>query len=374
MTRNFFRSIDWVLVGSVIPIFLAGLVTMTGFGSGPDFFGKQLLWIVIGIAVMFVVARIDVRFLRESRYVVLGYAVSLVLLALVLVFGSKIKGSQSWFNFGSFSFQPTDIVTLFVILMCAKYFSRRHIEIARIRHVVVSALYALIPIGLIMLQPDFGSAMVVIILWLGMAIIAGIKKRHLALIGAVAVGVIAIAWLFLFKPYQKARILTFINPTSDIRGSGYNAYQSVIAVGSGGVLGKGVGYGTQSRLNFLPEYETDFVFAAFSEEWGLIGSLILLAAFCILFWRIIRHAMRGATNFETLVCVGIAILFAVHTIINIGMNIGLLPVTGLPLPFMSYGGSHIFSECVALGIVLSMTRYERALHPTDLEHEFYSYG
>lgn len=374
MTRGFFRSIDWVLVGSVVPLFLAGLVTMTGFGSGPGFFAKQLLWIGIGIAAMFLVARLDVRFLRESRYVVLGYVASLVLLMLVLVFGSKIKGSQSWFNFGSFSFQPTDIVTLFVILMCAKYFSRRHIEIARIRHVIVSALYALIPIGLIMLQPDFGSAMVVIILWLGMAIIAGIKKRHLALIGAIAIGVIAIAWLFLFKPYQKARIRTFVNPTSDIRGSGYNAYQSVIAVGSGGVLGKGVGYGTQSRLNFLPEYETDFVFAAFSEEWGLIGSLLLLAAFCVLLWRIIRHAMRGATNFETLVCVGIAILFSVHAIINIGMNIGLLPVTGLPLPFMSYGGSHIFSECVSLGIVLSMARYERALHPADLEQEFYSYG
>ena len=148
--------------------------------------------------------------------------------------------------------------------MCAKYFSRRHIEIARIRHVIISALYALLPIVLIMLQPDFGSAMVIIILWLGMAIVAGIKKRHLALIGIIAIGVFMVSWVFLFKPYQKARIMTFINPASDIRGSGYNAYQSVIAVGRGGILGKGVGYGDQSRLNFLPEYERDLVFAAFS--------------------------------------------------------------------------------------------------------------
>jgi rod shape determining protein RodA len=175
-----------------------------------------------------------------------------------------VKGSQSWFNFGTFSFQPTDIVKLFVILVCAKFFSKRHVEIGRVGIVIGSALYAFVPIALIMLQPDFGSAMVLSVLWLGLAIAAGMKKRHLGLIALFAIVGFSLAWFFLFKPYQKDRILTFIHPTSDIRGSGYNAYQSVIAVGSGGTLGKGVGYGTQSRLNFLPEYETDFVFAAFS--------------------------------------------------------------------------------------------------------------
>jgi rod shape determining protein RodA len=347
---------------------------MTGFGGGPDFFPRQLLWIGIALTLMFAVAFLDVRFLRDSRYIVLGYGVSLILLVLVLVLGSKVKGSQSWFNFGSFSFQPTDIVKLFVILMCAKFFAKRHIEIGRVGIVLRSALYAFVPILLILLQPDFGSAMVISVVWLGIAIAAGMKKRHLALIALGAGVLFAVAWLFLFKPYQKARIITFLHPTADIRGSGYNAYQSVIAVGSGGVLGKGVGYGTQSRLNFLPEYETDFVFAAFSEEWGLIGSAILLAAFCMLFWRIILHAVRGATNFETLFCTGFAILLAIHAVINVGMNIGVLPVTGIPLPFMSYGGSHLLSECIGIGIVLSMARYERVVHRSDLEEEFFSYA
>jgi rod shape determining protein RodA len=371
---SFLRSIDWWMVGALVPIFLAGLVTMTGFGGGPDFFPKQILWISIGLVLMFLIAFLDVRFLRDSRYIVLGYVVALLFLVLVLFLGSKVKGSQSWFNFGSFSFQPTDIVKLFVILMCAKFFAKRHVEIGRVGIVLRSALYAFVPIGLILLQPDFGSAMVLSVVWLGVAIAAGMKKRHLALIGISAAVIFSISWLFLFKPYQKARIITFLHPTSDIRGSGYNAYQSVIAVGSGGVLGKGVGYGTQSRLNFLPEYETDFVFAAFSEEWGLIGSAILLAAFCVLFWRIIVHAIRGATNFETLFCVGFAIVLAIHAIINIGMNIGVLPVTGIPLPFMSYGGSHILAECVGIGIILSMARYERAIHRSDLEEEFYGFA
>jgi len=357
-----------------MPIFLAGLVTMTGFGGSQNFFSRQLLWIVVSIVIMFTIASLDVRFLRDSRYVVLGYVGSLVLLVLVLVAGSTIKGSQSWFTFGSFSFQPTDIMKLFVILMCAKYFSRRHIEIARIKHVAISALYAVVPIGLIMLQPDFGSAMVVVSIWFGVAIVAGIKKRHLLVLGGIGLCTFLVAWFFLFKPYQKARIMTFIHPTSDIRGTGYNAYQSVIAVGSGGVIGRGVGYGTQSRLNFLPEYETDFVFAAFSEEWGFLGALILFVCFCVVFWRIMLHAMRGATNFETLFCVGFVIMLSVHSIVNIGMNIGLLPVTGIPLPFMSYGGSHILAESIGVGIVLAMARYERASHAEDFGREFYSYA
>ncbi len=181
-------------------------------------------------------------------------------------------------------------------------------------------------------------------------------------------------WVFVFKPYQKARIQTFFNPTADVRGTGYNAYQSVIAVGSGGFLGKGLGYGTQSRLNYLPEYQTDFIFAAFAEEWGFIGALIVIACFIVVLWRLILHARRGATNFETLFCAGYALLIFGHVVVNIGMNIGIMPVTGIPLPFMSYGGSHILGECIGLGIVLSMARYERAMHPDDINNEFIGYA
>ncbi len=177
-------------------------------------------------------------------------------------------------------------------------------------------------------------------------------------------------WLFAFKPYQKDRIVNFIHPLSDIRGSGYNAYQSTIAVGSGQVFGKGVGYGTQSRLNFLPEYETDFIFAAFSEEWGFAGSIMILLLFGLVVWRIIANAMVGATNFETLFGTGVAMLFMSHIFINIGMNIGLLPVTGITLPLMSYGGSHLLAEFSALGILMGMRRYSRAAHRDDMKNEF----
>ena len=289
---------DWILICSIIPILLGGLATMTSFGEAGTFFSKQLIFIGIGLVLATILAKSDLRFFRDSRYVVLAYGFSIALLVLVVLVGKTVKGAQSWFTFGSFSFQPTDIVKLAVVAVLAKYFSRRHIEIARIKHLFVSVLYVLVPIGLIMLQPDFGSAMVIGILWLGMALISGISKKHILIVVGTGIVAFLIAWVAFFKPYQKARIETFFNPTADIRGSGYNAYQSVIAVGSGGVFGKGFGYGTQSRLNYLPEYQTDFIFAAFAEEWGLVGALIIMASFSVFLWRIIVHARLGASNFE----------------------------------------------------------------------------
>lgn len=368
--RAFTQKMDWVMILSIVPIVLAGLSTMTSFGASASFFNRQLFWIGVSILITILIARSDLRFFRDSRYIVLIYSISMALLVLVLLVGRTVKGAQSWFNFGSFSFQPTDIAKLAVIAVLAKYFSRRHIEIARIKHLFISAIYVLIPIGLIMLQPDFGSALIIAALWFGMALVSGISKRHILFVTIGAIVVFLLAWFAFFKPYQKARIITFINPTSDIRGSGYNAYQSVIAVGSGQLLGKGFGYGTQSRLNYLPEHKTDFIFAAFAEEWGLVGSVIVIASFCLLLWRIILHARLGATNFETLFCVGYVIYLFSHIIINIGMNIGIMPVTGIPLPFMSYGGSHLLGEGIGLGVILSMIKYERASHRDDISNEF----
>jgi rod shape determining protein RodA len=372
--KKLIQHIDWLLVIAIIPIILGGLATMTSFGANAGFFSRQLIWVGVGVTVAILIARSDMRFLRDSRYIVMFYGISLLFLVLVLIFGKTIKGAQSWFSFGIFSFEPADIVKLLVIMVLAKYFSRRHVEIARFKHLLISAVYAFIPIGLIMLQPDFGSALVVAGLWLGMALVAGISKRQILMILGAIVIVFSVMWLFVFKPYQKARIHTFINPTADIKGRGYNAYQSVIAVGSGGVLGKGLGYGTQSRLDFLPEYQTDFIFAAFAEEWGFVGALIIIACFIVVFWRLIVHARRGATNFETLFIVGFALLLFGHMIVNIGMNIGIMPVTGIPLPFMSYGGSHMLGEFIGLGIILSMIKYERAMHRDDINNEFIGYA
>lgn len=373
-SRLFYRRIDWWLLGAVLPLLAAGLVTMNSFTAESYFFDRQLIWIAVSLFIFFVASAVDWRFLRQSGVLVTIYGASAALLLLLLVLGKTVKGAQSWFSFGVVAFQPSDLIKLVVILMLAKYFSKRHVEIAHVRHILVSGVYALIPFLLILLQPDFGSAIIIFFIWLGMIIFSGVSKKHLLVVGLIGLASFAIAWFFLFAPYQKARIMTFIHPLADLRGAGYNSFQSMIAVGSGQVLGKGVGYGTQSRLQFLPEYETDFIFAAFAEEWGLLGVALLFALFGVVVWRIIRSAMMSETNFESLFGIGLAILFMSHFIINVGMNIGLLPVTGLTLPFMSYGGSHLLAEFAGLGILMGMNKYARGFHRSDLKNEFLGMG
>lgn len=368
--NKIYNRIDWLLLIFIIPVLGAGLITMKSFTTESSFFSHQLLWIVISFIALFVFSSFDFRFLKNTNVLVsLFLAFSLLLLSLFF-FGSSIRGSQSWFSFGGFSFQPSDMMKLIVILMLAKYFSRRHIEIRNFKHIFISGIYALIPFLLIFLQPDFGSAIIIFAIWLGMILVAGISKRHLLFIFGVMAIAFLLLWNFSFKPYQKARIMNFVQPLTNIQGSGYNVYQSTIAVGSGQVFGKGVGFGTQSRLNFLPEYQTDFIFAAFSEEWGFFGVLILFILIGLIMWRILRMALLGSSNFEILYGVGLSIYFMSHFIINIGMNIGIMPVTGITLPFISYGGSHLLTEFIGLGILMGMSRYKRVAHRDDMHNEF----
>ena len=368
--RTLVGSIDWILFGASAFLVGAGLVTMNSFVEENLFFEKQLVWFFAGVALFFVLSFVDFRFLRRTGTITTLYVVTAAALLLLFIFGEVILGAQSRFDLGFFSIQPADPAKLVLILILAKYFSRRHIEIAHFRHILVSGAYALGLFVLVFLQPDFGSAIILFFIWLGMVLVAGISKRHL--IGILLIGLLSFGflWSFGFADYQKDRIRTFLNPLTDLQGAGYNAYQSTVAVGSGQVVGKGVGYGTQSKLEFLPEYETDFIFAAFAEEWGFVGVLILFALFGVVIWRILKHALRGASNFEMLFGVGVAILFLSHFTIHVGMNIGLLPVTGTTIPFMSYGGSHIITEFAALGILMGMRRYSRSIHKEDTEKEF----
>jgi rod shape determining protein RodA len=256
------------------------------------------------------------------------------------------------------------------VILFAKYFSRRHVEIANIRHIFVSGFYALMVFLPVLFQPDFGSALIIFLIWFGMILVSGVSKKHLALvflIGAVAFGGL---WGYVLKDYQKSRVINFLHPLADIRGAGYNAYQSTIAIGSGQILGKGIGYGTQSKLQFLPEYKTDFIFAAFAEEWGLVGVVILFSLFGIMIWRIVRLSYYGATNFEILFGLGIAIFFMSHLLVNAGMCLGLMPVTGINFPFMSYGGTNLLSCFIALGLLTGMSRYRRDAHKDMIKNEF----
>ena len=313
---------------------------------------------------------LDINILKKTKVLVALFLIFNFLLVLLLVVGHSLNGARSWFSLGAFSFEPSDFMKIVLILVLAKYFSRRHIAIGEAKHLFISGAYFLIPFILIFLEPDFGVSMTLGLIWFGMTLVAGIKKRHLALLFGVGVFVFCILWTFVFAPYQKARITNFMHPLTNIHGSGYNVHQAVIAVGSGGMFGKGIGYGTQSRLRYLPEYQTDFIFAAFSEEWGFVGAILLLLLYALLFSRIITIGLHGETNFESLFASGVLILFFSHILVNVGMNMGLLPVAGIPLPFMSYGGSHLIVEFGSLGILSSMRRGKRPIHPEDLTKEF----
>jgi len=373
MAEKALKRIDWLLVAFIIPIILAGLVTMKSFAPleiTGDFFSKQIIWVLLSLAVFFIFSFIDFRFLKRTDVLIFLFLFLSFLLLVLIVLGYISHGHKSWFNFGFFSFQPVDVMKLALVLVLAKYFSRRHVEIRDIKHIFISGFYALIPLTLVLFQPDFGSAMIILFIWLGMVLVSGISKLHLFLIIASGAVIFASLWFFAFAPYQKARIYNFINPLADIHKTGYNVFQSTIAVGSGQLTGKGLGFGTQSRLKFLPVPQSDFIFAAYAEEWGFVGSLLILLLYGLVIWRILHCASLGASNFEILFGLGIAIFLMSHIFVNIGMNLGLVPVTGIPLPFMSYGGSHLLTEFAGLGILMSMHKYRRSVHRDDMKNEF----
>ena len=349
---------------------LLGLLTMNSFAGHDALFSHQILWIVIGVAVFFIAASVDWRLLRRSGVAAGIYGVLIVPLLLLIILGHAVKGAKSWVAIGGLGIEPVEYVKLALIIALAKYFSRRHIEIRNFRHIIVSGCYVGLVFVLVALQPDFGGAISVGLIWLGMILFSGISRRHLFALLFLGVLVFSALWTVGFHAYQKQRILNFIYPMRDIHGTGYNAYQSTIAVGSGQIFGKGIGYGTQSKLHFLPEYQTDFIFASFAEEWGLVGIGIVFALFGVLFWRILNTALRGATNFETLFAIGVLCYLAAHMALHAGINMGILPVTGNTMPFMSYGGSHIIAEFLALGMLSGMRAYARVTHRDALDKEF----
>lgn len=363
-------SVDWTLLLSASTIVIFGLITMNTFGGNNLFFQKQLFSFVIALGAFFLATRVDTDILKRTNVLVTLFSITIFLLVVLFGIGHIARGAQSWLRVGLFSFQPADAMKLILVLILAKYFLLRHVEIAHFRHIIVSGIYTLIPFVLVLLQPAFGSAITIFLIWFGMILVSGVSKKHLAVVFVIGAVAFAGLWVGVLRPYQKNRVLTFIRPLSDIHGTGYNAYQSTIAVGSGQITGKGVGYGTQSRLQFLPEHQTDFIFSAFAEEWGFLGVIILFGLFSVLVGRILAIALVGATNFEILYGAGVAIFIIANFFVNIGMTIGLLPVTGVPVPFMSYGGSHLLIEFIALGLLVSMKKSARPAHRSALSNEF----
>jgi rod shape determining protein RodA len=372
--QNILRALvaEWQLFVIPVALTLLGVLTMHPFGEAGSLAPKQLTWLAIALVGYFVAASLDMRFIRRTTVIITGYVILLGLLALLLVAAHAVMGAKSWFTFGGFSFQPADPGKIIFIALIAKYFSRRHMEIGDFRHIIVSGAYAAAPILLILLEPDLGTAAIFGAIWFGMILVSGISKKHLATVAGMAIIAAAGLWFGGLHDYQRARIMTFINPAADIHGTGYNAYQATVAAGSGELLGKGIGYGTQSKLRFLPEYETDFIFAAFAEEWGFVGVAFVLLLYGLLLARLLGIAKRSSTNFDALFTIGVAIVILAHVFIHAGINLGMLPVTGTTIPFMSYGGSHLLMEYVALGIVASLAREGRIVPREHAGQEFFS--
>jgi len=353
---NHLRKLDWFLIIVVLLLVGVGLLTIYGIGSPESvtFFKKQLCFLGLAFFLMLALSFFDYRvFKNYSSVLIVLYLISLASLFFVL-FSQEIRGASSWFRLGSIRFEPIEFIKIVIILLLAKYFSLRHIEMYRIRHLIISGMYIGLPIAAIVFQPDFGSILVLFSIWLGVVIMAGIKLRHLLILFLVIVLLFVTAWFCILKDYQKERILTFVNPQEDPFGRGYHISQSLIAIGSGGLFGQKSGIGSQAGLKFLPEQHTDFIFATLAEQRGLAGIFILLSLFALLFWQIIKIALASPNNFARLFALGLAIMIFAQLVINVGMNMALLPITGLTLPLISYGGSSLVSIFLGLGILQSI--------------------
>ncbi len=349
------KEFDFVLLAAVVVVSSVGILSLLSTNSGLAV--RQASFIIAGFFVMFFVSLIDWRIFKEKSSLVLGlYFLSVIALYGLLAFGPVIRGVQRWYRVGDFLLDPGEIFKIVIVILLAKFFSTRHVEMYKVSHIILSGLYVLFPVFLIFRQPDLGSALILVIMWGGILIISGIKLRHF--LGLIMIGIVILTsgWFFFLEDYQKDRAIAFIDPQLDPQGIGWGQSQAQIAVGSGGLLGKGFGEGTQTQYGFLPEPETDFIFSAIAEEFGFLGVFVLIGAFAVFLWRIIIVIMSSKTNFPRLFAAGFTILLLTQAFINIGMNLGLLPIIGTPLPLVSYGGSTILFVFIGLGIIQSIRK------------------
>lgn len=365
----FFERFDWILLIAVLTLTSIGLIIIYGIGVSREPnnlfpFYKQLLALGIGAIAVGVISFLDYRQLRSLS--VIAYLVGAVLLLGVVLFGHQSHGTRGWFLIGPLSFQPVEFAKITLIVYLATFFTRQGHGNLRWRvfgqSAVATGLYA----GLVMLQPDFGSAMVMLGTWALLCLFAGLPKRAMIILPTLVIIACGLLWEFGLKPYQRDRILAFTNPQSDDRGSGYNAAQARIAIGSGGWLGKGIGEGSQARLRFLPEAATDFIFAVLGEELGFVGIAITIGLFGLVLYRFIHIAQDSGDDFAILLLVGTGSVFFIHVFVNAGMNLGIVPVTGIPLPFISSAASSLVVCYLIVGLSESVAIRRRFLNgPTS---------
>jgi len=359
--KSFFihlRRLDWLIITSVFLLVGVGLCSIysSSLGRGGDLnFRKQLVFLGVGFFLMLIISFFDWRNWQENPYLILIlYFLSLISLAGLFFFAPEIRGVKSWYRFNGFSLDPVEFAKIILVVLLAKYFSMRHIEMYRIHHLFLSGFYVFLPAVLIFLQPNMGSVLVLLSLWLGILFVSGIKIKHFLILCLIGAAVFAWGWHSFLKDYQKSRVINFIFPQQEPLGAGWSQMQAKIAIGAGGLFGQGLGRGSQTQLRFLPEPHTDFIFAAIAEEMGLIGVVGLFTLFAMLFWRIVKISLKAQTNFPRLLALGFGLHLAIELFINLGMNLGILPIIGLPLPFVSYGGSSLITGFISLGILQSI--------------------
>jgi rod shape determining protein RodA len=360
------RHFDWLLVGAALAITAVGLVmiystTHHRIPGDPLYFVKrQMLFAALGFAVMIVVLLIDYRRMREYSMMFYGGTV-LLLVAVLAPVGSNIKGHQAWFQLpGGFTLQPSELAKFGIIVALAGYCNRYRGELDAWRLTMIIALAA-VPIGLVLLQPDLGTVMVLAVIIVALLAVAGVSGKQLIVLALLAItGVYAVVGLGLLKQYQLDRLTTFLDPESGTsQGTAYNQEQSKQAIAHGRITGEGLERGSQTQGGFVPEQHTDFIFTSVGEELGFVGSSVLLALFAIVLWRTWRTARLARDFFGVLLCVGVLAMLAFQMFENMGMTMGIMPVTGIPLPFMSYGGSSLITTFACLGLVanVSMRRF-----------------
>lgn len=344
------KHLDWPLLGSLGILASASLLSLAS--SGMPFFWKQLAWYVCGFLIIVVGSSFNWRWLGgQAWFRGILYWVSVFFLLFSNFQAGTVRGTKSWISIAGFQFEPSELAKLSLILVFAYFFSKRHIHAWQMRNLFVSFLFVAIPGFLTIIHPDFGSAAMIMVLWFGFILMSGIHMKRF-LIGILGVVLaFSLMWAFFLKPYQKDRVVGFLSPERDPLGVNYNVIQSKIAIGSAGVFGKGFGMGTQVQFKFLPEAQTDFIFAAFTEEWGLVGALLLVSTFFFMVYRVIMIGQRAKDNYFRFICLGAGVYFTAHFLVNVGSDLGLLPVAGVTLPFVSYGGSNLLTSSVLLSII-----------------------
>jgi len=358
------KQFDWPLFLLMFLLIAFGLVAQYSLDlntAQSSFFSKQLSVAGVGLCFFFIFSFLDFRFIKSSSYLI--YLFVLALLVVVLFFGQTMRGVKGWLNLGLFNFQVSELAKLALLLVLARFW--RKIQYPGLKHALTSFLFALPCLYLIIKQPDLGSASVVFLLWLGILLLVVKSKKFILIVCLLLIVIVAVAWLFFLEDYHRERIMVYLQPNRDPLGQGYQITQSKVAIGSGQIWGRGFGLGPQSQLRFLPATNTDFIFATIGEEFGFIGAAMLLILYLSFIFRFIQIARLTYDHFGLVLILGIAIYFLLQAGLNIGMNIGLLPVIGVPLPLVSYGGSSLIVSMILVGLTESIILHQPTFTKSD---------